>query len=47
MRACYDTSIPLILHLKDDRRLRAMAWRHIHRINPKIARALWRKVRNR
>jgi len=31
----------------DARRLRAKAWRHIHRINPAKARELWRKVRER
>lgn len=31
-----------ILSREDDRRLRAKAWRHVHRINPAVARQIWR-----
>ena len=29
----------------DERRLRAKAWRHVRRINPKVAREVWSKHR--
>lgn len=34
-----------ILTREDDRRLRAQAWRHVRRINPAIARQVWRAHR--
>ena len=33
------------LNREDERRLRAKAWRHVRRINPKVARAVWRRHR--
>lgn len=39
-------SLLAILTREDDRRLRAQAWRHVHRINAAIARRVWRNHRN-
>jgi len=49
LREVYDTDsfAFTLLTRAQDRRLRAMAWKHLRRINPKIARQLWRKVRAR
>jgi len=49
VREVYDTDsfAFTLLTRAQDRRLRALAWRHIHRINPAVARRLWRKVRTR
>jgi len=42
-----NAGLNLLLKPEDARRLRAKAWRHIHRINPAKARELWRKVKER
>jgi len=49
VREVYDTDsfAFTLLTRAQDRRLRALAWKHIRRINPQTARALWRKVRHR
>lgn len=36
-----ETSCLGFLRREDERRLRAKAWRHVRRINPRIARAIW------
>lgn len=33
------------LNREQERRFRAMAWRHIRRINPRIARQIWMRHR--
>lgn len=34
-----------VLSREQERRFRAMAWRHVRRINPKVARRVWRNHR--
>jgi plasmid stabilization system protein ParE len=36
-----------VLSREQERRFRAQAWWHVHRINPATARRVWRSVRNR
>lgn len=36
-----------LLSREDERRLRAQAWRHIRRINAKVAREIWARHRYR
>jgi hypothetical protein len=42
-----DTSMLGLLSREQERRFRAMAWRHIRRISKSKARKLWRNVRAR
>lgn len=45
--AIADESPFTLLTREQDRALRAKAWRHVHRINPAVARRVWRTARTR